>query len=81
VCPETGIQREICNGGFEKGRETLKKLCPEKQMGITFEGRRQCPMSDGNKDSVSHYLRKDVLSHPLIDRTISGKGNSTVVQL
>jgi hypothetical protein len=33
-CPETGMRREMTNGGFEKGRNTLKKLCPAKQMGI-----------------------------------------------
>jgi hypothetical protein len=33
-CPETGTHREMCNGGFEKDRNTLKKLCPAKQMGI-----------------------------------------------
>ena len=28
VCPETGKQREMCNGGFEKDRNTLKKFVP-----------------------------------------------------
>ena len=34
---ETGAQREVCVGGFEKDRKkhgTLKKLCPAKQYGI-----------------------------------------------
>lgn len=47
VCPETGKQREMLNGGFEKDRNTLKKLCPAKQMGIECKGAAQCPVAQG----------------------------------
>lgn len=47
VCPQTGKQREMLNGGFEKDRNTLKKLCPAKQMGINCKGQAQCPVKQG----------------------------------
>jgi hypothetical protein len=47
MCPETGKQREMCNGGFEKDRNTLKKLCPAKQMGSKCKGADQCPVAQG----------------------------------
>lgn len=53
VCPETGKQREMCNGGFEKDRNTLKKLCPAKQMGIQCEGAAQCPVAQGIRIPLS----------------------------
>lgn len=53
VCPETGKQREMCNGGFEKDRNTLKKLCPAKQMGISCEGQDQCPIAQGIRIPLS----------------------------
>ncbi|MCF6095395.1 transposase [Microaerobacter geothermalis] len=57
VCPETGKQREMCNGGFEKDRNTLKKLCPVKQMGITCEGQAQCPVAQGIRIPLSEDRR------------------------
>jgi hypothetical protein len=53
VCPETGKQREMCNGGFEKDRNTLKKLCPAKQMGIQCKGVAQCPVVQGIRIALS----------------------------
>lgn len=47
VCPETGKEREMANGGFEKDRNTLKKLCPAKVYGITCKGQKQCPVGKG----------------------------------
>lgn len=46
-CPETGTQREMSNGGFEKDRGTLKKLCPAKRYGIKCQGMEQCSVSQG----------------------------------
>jgi hypothetical protein len=57
VCPKTGKQREMCNGGFEKDRNTLKKLCPAKQMGITCEGQAQCPVAQGIRIPLSEDRR------------------------
>lgn len=57
VCPETGKQREMCNGGFEKDRNTLKKLCPAKQMGIQCEGQAQCPVAQGIRIPLSEDRR------------------------
>jgi len=45
--PMTGKQREMTNGGFEKDRNTLKKLCPIKQYGLTCEGAAECPVIQG----------------------------------
>lgn len=57
VCPETGKQREMCNGGFEKERNTLKKLCPAKQMGITCAGAAKCPVAQGIRIPLSEDRR------------------------
>lgn len=57
VCPETGKQREMCNGGFEKDRNTLKKLCPAKQMGITCAGAARCPVAQGIRIPLSEDRR------------------------
>src|SRR5690625_3690670 len=46
-CPVTGTERAMVNGGFEKDRNTLKKLCPAKQYGITCEGALECPVKQG----------------------------------
>jgi len=47
VCPQTGKQREMANGGFEKSRNTLKKLCPAKQMDLECAGQAQCQVRQG----------------------------------
>jgi len=47
VCPETGVQREMAGGGFEKDRNTLKKLCPAKQYGTACKGEAKCPVAQG----------------------------------
>jgi len=46
-CPETNTKREMANGGFEKDRNTLKKICPAKQYGITCQGQGTCPVAQG----------------------------------
>nr|WP_223298966.1 transposase [Paenibacillus darwinianus] len=56
-CPETGTRREMCNGGFEKDRDTLKKLCPAKQFGIKCDGQAQCPVAQGIRISLSEDRR------------------------
>jgi hypothetical protein len=56
-CPETGTQREMCNGGFEKDRNTLKKLCPAKQFGIECKGQAQCPVAQGVRIPLSEDRR------------------------
>ena len=50
VCMETGTQREMCVGGFEKDRKkhgTLKKLCPAKQYGIKCKYMEKCCVKKG----------------------------------
>jgi len=47
VCPQTNIQREMANGGFEKERNALKKLCPAKQYGIDCAGQEACRIKQG----------------------------------
>ena len=56
-CPETGTQREMANGGFEKDRNTLKKLCPAKQYGIECKGQAQCPVAQGIRIPLSEDRR------------------------
>jgi len=56
-CPESGMRREMTNGGFEKGRNTLKKLCPAKQMGIECIGQAQCPVKQGLRIPLSFDRR------------------------
>lgn len=46
-CPVSGKEREMANGGYEKDRNTLKKLFPAKQYDITCEGATQCPIAQG----------------------------------
>jgi hypothetical protein len=50
ICMETGTQREMCVGGFEKDRKkhgTLKKLCPAKQYGIKCKYMKKCHVKQG----------------------------------
>jgi hypothetical protein len=63
-CPESGTQREMSNGGFEKDRNTLKKLCPAKQYGIECEGMTKC----GVKQGIRISLAKDRRVFTPIDR-------------
>lgn len=46
-CPETGKQREMAYGGFEKDRETLKYRCPAKHYGINCKGQTDCNCTKG----------------------------------
>ncbi len=56
-CPETGTRREMACGGFEKDRETLKKICPAKQYGIDCKGHSQCPIAQGIRIPLSEDPR------------------------
>jgi len=50
VCMETGKEREMCVGGFEKDRKThgtLKKLCPAKHYGIECKYMDKCQVKQG----------------------------------
>ena len=46
-CLETGEKREMAVGGFEKDRNTLKKLCPAKQYGFKCKCMDKCPVKPG----------------------------------
>lgn len=56
-CPETGKQREMAYGGFEKERETLKYRCPAKHYGIDCEGANLCPVASGIRIPLSEDRR------------------------
>lgn len=56
-CPETGTRREMACGGFEKDRNTLKKLCPAKQYGIECKGQAQCPIMQAIRIPLSEDHR------------------------
>lgn len=56
-CPETGTQRSMAYGGFEKDRATLKYRCPAKHYGITCKGRDSCPVAGGIRISLEENRR------------------------
>ena len=56
-CPKTETRREMASGGFEKDRNTLKKLCPAEHYGIECIGRAQCPVTQGIRISLSEDRR------------------------
>jgi hypothetical protein len=47
----------MCNGGFEKDRNMLKKLCPAKQYGVECKGQAQCPVAQGIRIPLSEDRR------------------------
>jgi hypothetical protein len=46
-CLETGEKREMVPGGFEKDRDSLKKLCSSKQYGLECRCKDKCPVKQG----------------------------------
>lgn len=56
-CPETGKQREMAYGGFEKERDTLKYRCPAMQYGVECKGRNSCPVTSGIRISLDEDRR------------------------
>ena len=56
-CPKTQTRREMASGGFEKDRNTLKKLCPAEHYGTECKGRDQCPVTQGIRISLSEDRR------------------------
>jgi transposase len=56
-CPETGKQRAMAYGGFEKDRETLKYRCPAKHYGINCKGIGSCPVASGIRIPLSEDRR------------------------
>lgn len=51
-CLETGEKREMNCGGFEKDRNTLKKLCPAKQYGLSCKCMDKCGVKQGIRISL-----------------------------
>ncbi|QSZ26574.1 transposase [Aceticella autotrophica] len=56
-CLETGERREMCNGGFEKDRNMLKKICPAKQYGLKCKCMDKCPAASGLRISLEENRR------------------------
>lgn len=56
-CPETGKQRDMAYGGFEKDRGTLKYRCPAKHYGIDCKGADVCPAARGIRIPLSENRR------------------------
>lgn len=46
-CDKTVTKREMCSGGFEKDRDTLKKLCPARQYGLECKSMGTCTIKHG----------------------------------
>ncbi len=60
VCMETGTQREMIVGDFEKDRKkhgTLKKLCPAKQYGIKCKHMEKCHVKQGIRIDIESDRR------------------------
>ena len=60
VCMETGTQREMCVGGFEKDRKkhgTLRKLCPAKQYGLECKYMDKCQVKQGIRIDIEQDRR------------------------
>jgi hypothetical protein len=51
--PETGELHRMANGGFEKDRRTLKKLCPADHYGIACDAQATCPIAHGLRVPIS----------------------------
>lgn len=51
-CEKTLEMREMCVGGFEKDRRTLKKLCPAKQYRICCQSMETCKVKQGIRISL-----------------------------
>ena len=45
--PETAERHRMANGGFEKDRLTLKKLCPARHYGVECAAKSTCPLASG----------------------------------
>ena len=73
-CPKTQTRREMASGGFEKDRNTLKKLCPPNitELNVKVEPNAQLPRGYGY-----HFLKIEESLHPLIARVTSGRKNTT----
>ena len=56
-CPETGKERNMAYGGFEKNRETLKYRCPANHYGITCKGKNSCPVASGIRVPLAENRR------------------------
>lgn len=60
ICMETGTQREMIVGGFEKDRKsqgTLRKLCPAKQFGIECKHIEKCKVKQGIRIDIEKDQR------------------------
>lgn len=56
-CLDTGEQRSMAYGGFEKDRETLKYRCPARHYGIECAGAGSCPAKSGVRIPISEDRR------------------------
>ncbi|MFC1735221.1 transposase [Candidatus Hydrogenedentota bacterium] len=56
-CLETGEQRSMAYGGFEKDRETLKYRCPARHYGIECASAGSCPAKSGTRIPISEDRR------------------------
>lgn len=64
-CMKTGERREMVNGGFEKSRDTLKKLCPAKCYGLECKHMGECCVKQG----IRIPLKEDRRIFTPIDRS------------
>lgn len=51
--PQSGRRRRMANGGFEKDRRTLKKLCPARHYGVACPAQDHCPLAKGLRIPIS----------------------------
>lgn len=57
TCPQTGTERSMEYGGFEKKRGALKYRCPVRGTGGTCAGMKQCPVRSGVRIPLAENRR------------------------
>jgi hypothetical protein len=64
VCPVTGEQRDMAFCGFERGRNTLKYLCPAAAYGYECKGRKECSSwGQVNPGEYGRIVRINITKH------------------
>ena len=57
VCPNTGTERSMSYGGFERDRTTLKYRCPARALGAECKGMQSCPVGTAVRIPLSEDRR------------------------
>jgi hypothetical protein len=72
--PVTGQVHTVSNGGFEAGRQRLKKRCSARLAGVSFAGQTSWPAAQGIRIPFKTERRISIA------RVRNGRGNSTAAR-